>query len=88
MLFYRLALDHLREVFPIIYTPTEGDAIANYSGLYRRSEGCFLSVDEVGRVAESVGRWGDSEDVDLIVVSDGEQVCSSLAWCEEFEVNG
>ena len=67
-------LDHLKEMFPIIYTPTEGDAIANYSGLFRRPEGCFLNVEDVDRVEHDIAKFGRPEDVDLIVVSDGEQV--------------
>ena len=30
VLYYKLILDHLKEMFSIIYTPTEGEAIANY----------------------------------------------------------
>jgi malate dehydrogenase (oxaloacetate-decarboxylating) len=74
VLYYRLITDHLKEMFPIIYTPTEGEAIANFSRLFRRPMGCFLSIEEVGRVEEDLARFGDPEDVDVIVVSDGEQI--------------
>jgi malic enzyme len=43
VLFYALLTTHLEEMFPVIYTPTEADAIANYSHLFRRSEGLYLS---------------------------------------------
>ena len=66
--------DHLKEMFPIIYTPTEGEAIANYSKLFRRPEGCFLNVNEPEKVEEHLGQWGTAEDIDVIVVSDGEQI--------------
>jgi malate dehydrogenase (oxaloacetate-decarboxylating) len=62
-------------MFSIIYTPTEGDAIANYSKIFRRPEGCFLNIDDQDRVDENMGQWGKPEDIDVIVVSDGEQVC-------------
>lgn len=61
-------------MFPIIYTPTEGTAIANYSRLFRRPEGCFLSVNEPEKVENDIAQWGPGEDIDLIVVSDGEQI--------------
>jgi malate dehydrogenase (oxaloacetate-decarboxylating) len=74
VLYYRLILDHLKEMFPIIYTPTEGDAIAAYSKLFRRPEGCFLNIDDKDRVVENMDTWGEPDDIDVIVVSDGEQV--------------
>lgn len=74
VLFYRLLLDNLPEMFSVIYTPTEGDAIQNYSSLFRRPEGCFLNVCDVGRVRDDLRRWGGPEDVDYLVVSDGEEI--------------
>ena len=70
----QLILDHLKEMFSVIYTPTEGDAIADYSQLFRRPEGCFLNIDDVDRVEEDLNQWGNPEDIDLIVVSDGQQI--------------
>ncbi|KAF2727173.1 hypothetical protein EJ04DRAFT_582214 [Polyplosphaeria fusca] len=74
VLYYRLILDHLKEMFPVIYTPTEGEAIQNYSSLFRRPEGCFLNIEDIDRIEEDLDQWGNPEDVDLIVVSDGEQI--------------
>ncbi|GME22586.1 Malic oxidoreductase [Neofusicoccum parvum] len=74
VLYYRqLIQDHLKEMFSIIYTPTEGDAIVNYSRLFRRPEGCFLNIDDVDRIPDDLDQFGPSDEVDLIVVSDGEQ---------------
>jgi malate dehydrogenase (oxaloacetate-decarboxylating) len=70
----QLCLDHLKEMFSIIYTPTEGEAIANYSKLFRRPEGCFLNIDDADRVEDDIRQWGNPEDIDIIVVSDGEQI--------------
>lgn len=74
VLYYRLIMDHLKEMFPIIYTPTEGEAIAAYSKLFRRSEGCFLNIDDRDQVEDNMAIWGKPDDIDVIVVSDGEQV--------------
>jgi malate dehydrogenase (oxaloacetate-decarboxylating) len=74
VLYYKLIQEHLKEMFPIIYTPTEGDAISNYSRLFRRPEGCFLNVNEADKVENIMSQWGGPEDIDLIVVSDGEQI--------------
>jgi len=61
-------------MFSIIYTPTEGEAIQNYSALFRRPEGCFLNIEDQGRIDDNIAQWGQLDDIDLIVVSDGEQV--------------
>jgi malate dehydrogenase (oxaloacetate-decarboxylating) len=73
-LYYRLIQDHLKEMFPIIYTPTEGEAIQNYSRLFRKPEGCFLSIDDPDSIESSLDRWGPSDEVDIIACSDGEQI--------------
>ncbi|KAK7528191.1 NAD-dependent malic enzyme 1 [Phyllosticta citriasiana] len=74
VLYYRLIHDHLKEMFSIIYTPTEGDAIANYSRLFRRPEGCFLNVEDQDGIADDLNQFGSPDEIDLIVVSDGEQI--------------
>jgi malate dehydrogenase (oxaloacetate-decarboxylating) len=56
-------------MFSIIYTPTEGDAIQNYSRLFRRPEGCFLNINDTGRVYDDLAQWGSPEDIDYIVVT-------------------
>ncbi|KAJ4401144.1 NAD-dependent malic enzyme, mitochondrial [Didymella pomorum] len=74
VLYYRLILDHLKEMFSIIYTPTEGEAIANYSRLFRKPEGCFLNIGDADRIEDDIKQWGNPEDIDIIVVSDGQQI--------------
>jgi malate dehydrogenase (oxaloacetate-decarboxylating) len=70
----QLVLSHLKDMFPIIYTPTEGEAIANYSRLFRQPEGCFLNIEDTDRIEDNIDQWGKADDVDVIVVSDGEQI--------------
>ena len=70
----QLIQDHLKEMFSVIYTPTEGDAIQNYSRLFRRPEGCFLNIYDQERVDDNMAQWGNPEDIDYIVVTDGEEV--------------
>jgi len=59
---------------PIIYTPTEGDAIQAYSRLYRRPEACFLNIEDKEETKARLAGWGNPEDVDYIVVTDGEEI--------------
>lgn len=65
-------------MFSIIYTPTEGEAIQNFSRLFRRSEGCFLNIFDQERVHDNLAQWGHAENIDYIVVTDGEEVCMFL----------
>lgn len=53
----------------IVYTPTEGDAIQNYSRLFRRPEGCYLNIRDPDHVHHNLAQWGNPEDIDYIVVS-------------------
>jgi len=72
-LFYRLVMDHLAEMMPIIYTPTVGLACQKYALLWRRARGLFISANDRGRVADVMRNWPVS-DIRIIVVTDGERV--------------
>ncbi|MCJ1437427.1 NAD-dependent malic enzyme, mitochondrial [Xylographa pallens] len=74
VLYYKLINDHLKEMFGIIYTPTEGDAIQNFSRLFRKPEGCFLNILDQDQVYDNLAQFGKPEDIDYIVVTDGEEI--------------
>ncbi|KAI0271444.1 hypothetical protein BC834DRAFT_859525 [Gloeopeniophorella convolvens] len=74
VLFYQLLLRHLRELMPIVYTPTEADAIANYSHLFRRSEGLYLTYEHRDVMEECFLEQTKGRDIDLIVCSDAEAI--------------
>ncbi|HVS51339.1 MAG TPA: NAD-dependent malic enzyme [Opitutaceae bacterium] len=73
VLFYRLVLDHVEEMVPLIYTPTVGQACLEYGAIYRRSRGLFITLQERGRIAEILRLW-PHERARLIVVTDGERI--------------
>jgi malic enzyme len=72
-LFYRLVLDHLEEMLPIIYTPTVGQVCERYSHIYRRPRGIYVSAGDRGRI-ENVLKNGGHDDAQIIVVTDNEAI--------------
>jgi malate dehydrogenase (oxaloacetate-decarboxylating) len=72
-LFYRLMLDHVEEMMPIVYTPTVGLACEQFSHIYRRPRGLVVSYPLRDLIAEVLGNRPNPE-VDVIVVTDGERI--------------
>jgi malate dehydrogenase (oxaloacetate-decarboxylating)(NADP+) len=72
-LFYRVVMDDLSEMMPIIYTPTVGLACQLYGHLWRRARGLFISPHDRGRMADLMRNWPHGP-VRAIVVTDGERI--------------
>ena len=80
-LFFHLLAAHIVEMLPIIYTPTVGLAIQQYSHQFRRPHGIFLSIDRPEEIEQALlGAEAGSEDVDLIVATDAEAILGIGDW--------
>lgn len=80
-LYYKVIIDHLSELLPIVYDPTVGEAIKNYSDEYRGQRGVFLSIDRPDEIEASFATLGlGPDDVDLIVCTDAEQILGIGDW--------
>jgi malate dehydrogenase (oxaloacetate-decarboxylating)(NADP+) len=72
-LFYRVVMDNIEQMMPIIYTPTVGQACQEYGHIFRRPRGIFVSAQDRGRVIRLLRNWPSAE-VRIIVVTDGERI--------------
>ncbi|MFV0574304.1 MAG: NAD-dependent malic enzyme [Vibrio sp.] len=72
-LFYRLLQNHITEMMPIIYTPTVGAACENFSNIYRRGRGVFISYPNRDRIDDLLNN-ATNQNVKVIVVTDGERI--------------
>lgn len=81
VLYYKLLTDHLAEMLPIVYDPTVGEAIKKWSRDYRRSRAVYLDINHPENIRASFETLGlGADDVDLIVVSDAEEILGIGDW--------
>ncbi|KAH0831914.1 hypothetical protein J3R83DRAFT_12797 [Lanmaoa asiatica] len=71
-LFYDILLGNMSEMIPILYTPTVGEACVNYSHIWRRPEGLYVSIQDKGRIRDVLASWPNVDDSRIAVVTDGE----------------
>ncbi len=73
VLFYRLLLDHMEEMLPVVYTPVVGQGCQEFSHIYRRPRGLFIPYPLRESIPALLEHRPDRE-VDVIVVTDGERI--------------
>ena len=72
-LFYRVVMNHIEEMMPIIYTPTVGKACQEFQHIFRTPRGFYVSLQDRGHIRENMQNWPHKE-ARIIVVTDGERI--------------
>ena len=71
-LFFRVVVDNIDEIQPLIYTPTVGLACQRFGHIFQRPRGLFIGANDRGRMAKILANW--PYPAKLIVVTDGERI--------------
>jgi len=73
LLFYRVVMNNIEEMMPLIYTPTVGQACQEFQHIFRKPRGFYVSSQDRGQVAKILKNWPHN-DVRIIVITDGERI--------------
>ncbi len=72
-LYYRVIMEHIEELLPVIYTPTVGEACRRFSHLFSLPKGVYITPDDKGMIGKILDNW-DHREIDVIVITDGERI--------------
>jgi malate dehydrogenase (oxaloacetate-decarboxylating)(NADP+) len=71
-LFYRLLSENIKEMTPLIYTPTVGEACVRWHEIWTQPEGMYLSYTDRGNLRQILDNW--PHDVEITVLTDGSRI--------------
>ncbi|MFK7900730.1 MAG: NAD-dependent malic enzyme [Cyclobacteriaceae bacterium] len=72
-LFYRVVMDYIEEIMPLIYTPTVGQACKEFSHIFTSPKGFYITPEDKGEISTILDNWPE-KDIKVIVVTDGQRI--------------
>ncbi|WP_445738046.1 NAD-dependent malic enzyme [Mariniflexile sp.] len=72
-LYYRIISEYIEETMPIVYTPTVGEACIEFSHIFRRAKGFYITPDDKGEILKILDNWPE-KDIRVIVITDGQRI--------------
>ncbi|VDM65462.1 unnamed protein product, partial [Strongylus vulgaris] len=74
-LFYRVLCDNIKELMPIVYTPTVGQACQKFGFIYRNPKGLYITINDnsISKIYQILANW-PATNIQAIVVTDGERI--------------
>ena len=72
-LFYRILIENIEQMMPIVYTPTVGEVCLKYGLIYHQPRGLYITINDLGHVYDVLCNWPE-QNIEAIVVTDGERV--------------
>ena len=72
-LFYRVITENIREILPLIYTPTVGQACKEFGNIFRGEKGFYVTSKDRGHIREILDNW-PHRDIRIVVITDGERI--------------
>ncbi|CAI5442246.1 unnamed protein product [Caenorhabditis angaria] len=74
-LFYRVLTENVKELMPIVYTPTVGQACQHFGFIYRNPKGLYITINDnsISKIYHILANW-HTENVKAIVITDGERI--------------
>ncbi len=72
-LFFRVLIENIEELLPIVYTPTVGEACREFSHIFSQAKGFYITPGDKGNIAQLMRNWPE-KDIRVIVVTDGQRI--------------
>jgi len=72
-LYYKIISEYIEDTMPIVYTPTVGEACIEFSHIFRKTKGFYITPEDKGEISKILDNWPE-KDIRVIVITDGQRI--------------